>query len=406
MLGWEFPPHHTGGLGEACYQLSRAIATSGGQITFVLPNRMPRYAAPFLDFLFLTESPQGLLVEDSNEFAAVHAYSMSSDTTSSHTELLGGVAAHFSGDLNRRVFRYAELLATRLKAHKQQYDVIHAHDWLTFPAGIVAKEVLKKPLVIHVHNTIFDRSGGLNVDARAYAIEKMAMVAADRIIAVSERTKKTIVDQYGIAPTKIEVVYNSTDFDEHRKDLPTLLSELKATGKRVVLYFGRVTIQKGPDYFLRVAKRVLEYERDVIFVMNGDGDMVEQMLRLATELGITDHVLYVGALWGDERLRLFRAADVYMMPSVSEPFGITALEAIANGTPSIVSRQTGAGEVTGHVLRSDFWDVDDMADKVINLLRSDALRTTMVQNAYQSILDLTWDRAAAKCLSVYTAVQH
>jgi glycosyltransferase involved in cell wall biosynthesis len=397
MFGWEFPPHVTGGLGMACYGLTRSLARANVDVTFVLPRPYDRLdGQDFMKFVFAGGPKKGKLRVRQLP-AAIQPY-MTSESYEQYIERLKNTPNNYALSLIDEVRRYG-LLAREI-ALDEDYDVIHAHDWLSFSAGIEAKNVSGKPLIVHVHATEFDRTAG-HPNQYIYEEERRGLEAADCIIAVSHRTKATVVEHYGVHPDKVIVVHNGVDHDEHGKDLPEMLGQLRAQGKRIVLFFGRITIQKGPDHFLHTAKRVLEKDPDVIFVIAGTGDMEHQVIRLAAQLGISKNVIFTGGIWGDDRIRLYRSADLYVMPSVSEPFGITALEALANGTPLLVSKQTGAGEVITHTLKSDFWDVDDMADKIIGVLQSRSLRDTLSEHGMRDVRRVTWDAAAGRCVSVY-----
>jgi glycosyltransferase involved in cell wall biosynthesis len=251
-----------------------------------------------------------------------------------------------------------------------------------------------------VNETEFDRTGG-HPNQYIYDEERNGLHAADCIITVSNHTRQTVIEQYGIDPDKVMVVHNGIEVEHHRKDLPPLLSELRAQGKKIVLFVGRITIQKGPDWFVRVARRVVDIEPNAVFVFSGSGDMEHQIVRMAADMGLSRNVIFAGWNKGEEIDRLYRAADLYVMPSVSEPFGLTALESLANGTPILVSKQTGASEVLTHVLKSDFWDVDDMADKILSVVHHPELRRELGANGSRDVEAVTWDRAASKCQLVY-----
>lgn len=396
MFGWEFPPHVSGGLGMACYGLTRSLARANVDVTFVLPRPLPGLDThDFLQIVFAGGSKSRL---KKRYLRALLSPYITSESYEEYLERLKNTPTDYALSLIDEVRRYG-LLAREI-AMEEEYDVIHAHDWLSFSAGIEAKQVSGKPLVVHVHATEFDRTAG-HPNQHIYEEERRGFHEADCIIAVSHRTKAAVVEHYGVHPDKVIVIHNGVDHDEHEKDLPEILGELRARGKKIVLFLGRITIQKGPDHFLHTAKRVLEKDPNVIFVVTGSGDMEHQTIRLAAQLGISRNVVFTGAVWGDDRIRLYRAADLYVMPSVSEPFGITALEALANGTPLLVSKQSGASEVITHTLKSDFWDTDDMADKILAVLHSRALHDTLSEHGFRDVKRVTWDAAAGRCLTVY-----
>jgi glycosyltransferase involved in cell wall biosynthesis len=294
------------------------------------------------------------------------------------------------------VYRYA-LKAAEIAA-VEDHDVIHCHDWMTYQAGMKAKEVSGKPLVVTVHSTGFDRTGG-HPNQYEYDIEKAGMNAADRVIAVSRYTKNMIVQNYGISPDKVSVVYNAVE--QHGYNVRKV--RLNETDK-IVLFLGRVTIQKGPDYFVSAARKVLDVEPNVKFVVTGTGDMLGWMINEVAWRGMADKFIFTGFMTGKDVDRLYKMADLYVMPSVSEPFGITPLEAIKNGTPALISYQSGVSEVLSHALKVDFWDIDDMSDKMLAVLRYRELSQTLNQHGAMEVQAMTWDKVADDTLSVYGRV--
>ncbi|HNT30686.1 MAG TPA: glycosyltransferase family 4 protein, partial [bacterium] len=277
-------------------------------------------------------------------------------------------------------------------------DIIHCHDWMTYCAGIAAKDAIGKPLVVHVHATEYDRTGG-NPNPHVYDIERQGMEKADMIFAVSNFTKYKIVEHYGIHPDKIQVVYNAV---EHHKTLFNAQDVSFGTSDKVVLFLGRITLQKGPDYFIKAACKVLSIDPEVKFIVVGGGDMEAAMIREAAELGISRSLLFAGFLSGQDVDRAFQMADLYVMPSVSEPFGITPLEALINGTPVIISKQSGVSEVLHHALKVDFWDVDELANKMVAVLRyQESLGQTLVEHGQQEVYGMTWEKVGATVKSLY-----
>jgi glycosyltransferase involved in cell wall biosynthesis len=302
--------------------------------------------------------------------------------------------AAYDGDVVASAERYARLCVA--VARQERFDVIHAHDWMTFPAGIALATVSGRPLVVHVHSTEFDRSGE-HVNQRVYDIERRGMHAAMRVICVSNLTRSICTRRYGVDARKIDVVYNGIENEAHQPHP----GEMIEAADRIVLFLGRITMQKGPEYFIRAAKRVLEKVRDVKFVVAGSGDMAVRMIEEAAALGIGHKVLFTGFLRGRDVDRVFRMADVYVMPSVSEPFGIAPLEAIRNDVPVIISKQSGVSEVLTHALKVDFWDVDEMANKIVAVLRHPPLGDTLREHGSFELRKLTWDGAAQRCVAVY-----
>ncbi len=392
MFGWEFPPYNSGGLGTACFGLTRALSSDKNvDITFVLPKKVD-VSPSFMKVIFADTSTV-LSVED---ISILSGYITSNEYLIKKDELTNGL---YGATLLQEVKFYAKR-AIEI-ARNEDFDVIHAHDWLSFLAGIEAKKISGKPLVLHVHATEFDRTGGQGVNQDVYNIEKYAMQEADEIVAVSNFTKEKIIKYYGIDSDKITVVHNGVDMSDFKR-LPARLEKIKKTGKqKIVLFVGRITIQKGPEYFVRAAKKVLDYYANALFVVAGSGDMQYQMMNEVASLGIGDKVIFTGFLRGDDLIALYQAADLYVMPSVSEPFGIIPLETIANGIPVIVSKQTGVSEVLTHALKVDFWDVDEMANKILSVLQNDSLKNTLKEESFKEVEKLNWASSAKKVMGVY-----
>ncbi len=305
----------------------------------------------------------------------------------------GGGAPDYSGDLLGQSEAYARFVVESCR--DRAFDVIHAHDWLTYPAGIALARVTGRPLVVHVHSTEFDRSGE-HVNQAVYNIERRGMHAAVRVITVSMLTRNICANRYSVPVGKCDVVYNGVDLDPKAAGVTTI-----GRRDRIVLYFGRITMQKGPEYFVQAAKRVLERFEDVKFVVAGSGDQAQRMIALAAELGIGHKVLFTGFLRGKDIPRVFSMADLYVMPSVSEPFGIAPLEALGHRVPVLISRQSGVSEVLVNALKVDFWDVDDMANKIVAVLKYPPLRRTLVDHGFDEVRGITWDGAATRCVEVY-----
>ena len=384
MLGWELPPFNSGGLGEACLGLARALSKNGVNVIFVLPQKVD-LEFDFMDLVFAN-------VTSTNEkiIQTYESYKSWFDK--------GLVFQEFPSDFISAAIKYAENIKDI--AVKYAPDLIHAHDWLTFPAAMVAKEVVGTPLVIQFHSTEFDRTGGHFPNPVVYEIERSAVEKADRIIAISKLQKDIIMSNYKVDISKVDLVYDACNFFQINK-LPPALSVYKDLGYKIVLFLGRITLQKGPEYFVRAAKKVLEFEDKVLFVVTGSGDMLERMISEASWLGILNKFLFTGFLQGEEKFRIMQAADLYVMPSVSEPFGMVPLEIIANGTPVLLSKQCGVGEVLNHVLKVDFWDIDEMANKIIAVIRHKCLHDDLVKESGREILGISWDNSAQRCLDIY-----
>jgi glycosyltransferase involved in cell wall biosynthesis len=391
MFGWEFPPHNSGGLGTACEGLTRALAGLGTEVIFVLPKRVAvssdccelRFAE--IENVDIRSIP-GLL----------QPYLTSADYARLRRETGNAL---YGLSLVEEVKLYAGRAVELAKT--EHFDVIHAHDWLAYPAGIAAKQASGKPLIAHVHATEFDRVGGLSVNQEVYKIEKEGLAAADKIIAVSQRTKDMVVQHYGVPANKVEVVHNGIDAATITNTTASDLAKLKQLGNKIVLFVGRITFQKGPDYFVQMAKRVLEYCPDTYFVVAGSGEMLPQIIDQAAKLGIVKRFLFAGFVRGAELDAVYKVADIYVLPSVSEPFGITPLESLVNGTPVLVSKQSGVAEVLSHALKADFWDIDEMANQIIAVLCYPTLRQTLAEYGKGEAHNITWTKAATKCLNLY-----
>lgn len=389
MLGWELPPFNSGGLGEACFGLTKSLSQKGVDITFVLPFKVD-VKVPFMKVVFAD------LNEEISSFPSVYL-------TDIPKYLRKLTRDSLPPDYIQASFKFASRIPKVLKSLGLHPDLIHAHDWLTYPAAIVAKQILGKPLIAHVHSTEFDRTGGHSPNPFVYQIEKEAFMAADVVVPVGGLMRTTLIKNYDVRPEKIRVVHNGIE-DVEKASLPPVLSAFKKMGYKIVLFLGRITLQKGPEYFVRAAKKVLEYNSKTIFVVTGTGDMYEFMVNEATRLGILDKFIFTGFLRGEEKDRVFQSADLYVMPSVSEPFGITALEAVSNGVPVLVSKQSGVSEVLKNTLKVDFWDIEEMANKILAVLEYDALPKDLKKESTKEIKLLTWSRSADKMLEIYSQV--
>lgn len=395
MFGWELPPFNSGGLGVACYGLSKALTDQNIDITFVLPHPVP-VQTPFLKLIFADPKTRDF---DADELISAYV------SSSGYDKLRQRIRTKYLGN---SLMKEVQLYAIRAEkiAREQLFDVIHAHDWLAIPAGIAAKNASGKPLIVHIHATEFDRSGD-NINPDVYEIEKEGMEKADLVIAVSNFTKSIIVNRYGINPDKIAVVVNGIDSENYTQSInrEDFLSNLKVGGYKLVLFVGRITLQKGPDYFLKAAARVLQVNPKVRFIMTGTGDMEQQIINEAVAMGISDKVIFTGFI-RDENLknRLYQSADLFVLSSVSEPFGITPLESIVNGTPVLISKQSGVAEVLNHALKVDFWDTEEMANKILAVLKHDSLQKCLSRNSQSEVKKISWKEAALKCAKLYQKI--
>jgi glycosyltransferase involved in cell wall biosynthesis len=420
MFGWEFPPHITGGLGTACFGLTKGLMKHKVEVIFVVPKaygdenqeavRLVNASDISIDFsdsryeefwrrITYMEIGSNLIpyvgpeeFKRMMEASELESANKADSVLSKRFEFSG----KYGTDLMDEVKRYA-LIASALAA-TSDFDVIHAHDWLTYPAGIAAKSVSGKPLVVHMHATEFDRSGE-NINQNVYDIERRGMEEADRVIAVSNLTRNVVIERYGIDPDKVFTVYNAVepsdkpDFDYQR-----------SVRDKVVTFLGRVTFQKGPDYFVEAARKVLNKDPDVRFVMAGSGDMLNKIIMRVAALKMGDRFHFTGFLKGGEVDRMFGLSDVFVMPSVSEPFGIVPLEAMRSNVPVVISRQSGVSEILVHALKIDFWDVDAMADAIYGLLHYEGLSKMFIRYGKAEVDSLKWENAAVKVKEVYQNV--
>lgn len=483
MFGWEFPPFKTGGLGTACYGLTRGLKHMGVEVIFVVPKSYSPEASEHVRVIGakdvhvsleeVEDYTQGQLAETSERIKGIAPQDIhtgleetgdythvqlikvnvhlspytrlerhsevqevpyrsqrkvaAANTPSGNTvrseqlhresvpevqevphrsrskatarntpsDNIAGTDDLYGKSLSEEIEEYT--VKARIIAEREKVDIIHAHDWMTFQAGIEARKVSGKPLVIHIHSTEYDRTGGWYPNPVVCDIEQTGAREADQVMTVSNRTKRAIVENYGIPAEKISVVYNAIDAGDSTSNR----SAERYLGKRIVLFLGRITLQKGPDYFLEAASKVLEKEPDTLFVMAGNGDMMYRMIERASDLNMGHKVLFSGFLRGSEVDRMYDMADVYVMPSVSEPFGITPLEAMSHGVPVIISRQSGVSEVIKHALKVDFWDIDKLADRIVSVLRYRALCDMLKKNGKSETRSFSWDNSAIQCINVY-----
>ncbi len=391
MFGWEFPPFKSGGLGTACYGLTKALSQLGVSVVFVIPKAPYKVKGKYVNLVIGNQLKK--LVKTVAVDSILSPYHNEQSYMESYLNYKGFSGASYGSNLFDEVERYAKL-AEEI-ALKYDFDIIHAHDWLSAKAGMAAKRVTHKPLILQIHATEFDRTGG-NPNPYIYKIEREGMEYADKVIAVSNYTKRIIVEKYGIPESKVAVVHNAIDVDssppfndDDSRHVPT------------VLFLGRVTIQKGPEYFLEVARNVLRFKPNTRFIIAGSGDMLHYVIRRAAEMGISKNVLFAGFLRGKEVDRAYRMADVYVMPSVSEPFGIAPLEAMKNGVPVIISKTSGVSEVIKNCFKIDFWDINEMTNKIIALLHYKRLHKVLSKNGYHEVKRLNWSIPAQKVKSLY-----
>ena len=426
MFGWEFPPHIAGGLGTACYGMTRGLARNDVEVIFVMPRASgdederfvkvvnasdveARYCDSKIEgaddimrkisFIHIDSnmvpyiSPEEFeTYREGYERTGKKFWEREGDSWTQRYTFSG----KYGANLMEEVARYAVVAAEVARQLEGQFDVIHAHDWLTYFAGIAAKRVSGKPLVVHMHATSFDRSSSDNIDTRVYAIERAGMAAADRVIAVSNLTRNIVIEKYNIPAEKVVTVHNAVRFAEKENELPE-----RGVDDKIITFLGRITFQKGPDYFVEAAAKVLKRVPNVRFVMAGSGDMMNHVIRRVARLGIADRFHFTGFLKGDDVHKMFQLSDLYIMPSVSEPFGISPLEAMRSNVPVIISKQSGVAEVLDYAVKVDYWDVDAMADAIYGFVKYPALSKMFAKKGLEEVIGLKWNNAAAKIKTVY-----
>ena len=426
MFGWEFPPHIAGGLGTACYGMTQGLARNDVEVIFVMPKASGDEDQSFVKVVnasdiearYCDASVEGsedimskisFIHIDSNMVPYISpeewaTYRESYERTGKKFWERKGdswtqrytFSGKYGANIMEEVARYAVVAAEVARQLEGQFDVIHAHDWLTYFAGVAAKQVSGKPLVVHMHATSFDRSSSDNIDTRVYEIERQGMAAADMVIAVSNLTRNIVINKYNIEPEKVVAVHNAVQFAENDNPLPK-----RGVDDKIVTFLGRITFQKGPDYFIEAAAKVLKRVPNVRFVMAGSGDMMNHCIRRAAQLGIADRFHFTGFLKGDDVQKMFQLSDVYIMPSVSEPFGISPLEAMRSNVPTIISHQSGVAEVLDYAIKVNYWDVDAMADSIYGLITYPALAKMFSEKGMEEVNNLKWFNAATKIKDVY-----
>jgi glycosyltransferase involved in cell wall biosynthesis len=422
MFGWEFPPHISGGLGTASYGLTKGMATLDNlEVIFVVPKAWGdedqsmvkvvganQVSVAYRKIFYrgfrkalekIEVSSRIVPYVDPEDFWKVTRSEVSEHNLVIQTNNRGTIdfSGKYGSSLMDEIYKYS--IVASVIAEENDFDIIHAHDWLAYPAGIAAMKVSGKPLVIHVHATDFDRSGG-SVNPDVYRIEKDGMDAASKIITVSNLTRDIVINKYNIDPEKVETVYNAVEPVE----IPESSLIRKGIDEKIVTFLGRITMQKGPEYFIEAAYKVLQVMSNVRFVMAGSGDMMEKMMRRAAYLNITDRFHFTGFLKGSDVFTMLDMSDVYIMPSVSEPFGISPLEAMQSNVPVIISKQSGVAEILTHAVKTDFWDIDAMADAIYGILNYPPLADTIIKNGKEEVIKLKWDNSARHVKDIYSRV--
>ncbi|RYC74401.1 Glycogen synthase [Candidatus Nanosyncoccus alces] len=394
MLGWELPPHNSGGLGVACLNMARALAGQGADIDFVVPYEAEHPEIKFMKVLSATHLDP-IYRYGGGAYESLKL--LEKIIPSINKEELLSIR-----DVQKSYCDFVEKYLTEFKP-----DIVHAHDWLTYEAGVLAKKNFGIPLVAHVHATEFDRAGMRMGNPLIHEVEREGLMLADQIIAVSETTKRIIHDKYHIPLSKIHVVYNSLDENYEKSDYNFdqdaygYLRKLKTTGYTVVSTVGRFTIQKGLHNLMRAAALAISKNPKLIFVFAGDGEERNELVGLAADLGISKNVIFTGFIRGKKLRDIYSISDIFVMSSISEPFGLTALEAAHHGDVLILTKQSGVSEIIWSALKYDFWDEKKLADQIIAVSQNSALRETLQHNVKREYHKISWDQVAKKCLKIY-----
>ncbi len=420
MFGWEFPPHISGGLGTACFGLTKGLAAQKVDVALVVPkaygdeDQSKVRIVNASDFAFDTRRSRFFSYSNEVSYIEVNSrlipYVGVDDYFNVVNQMESGVLSaeeescfrryQFQGgygqNLMQEVEKYAMVAEEIAKA--ENFDVIHAHDWLTYRAGIAAKRVSGKPLVVHIHATEYDRSGENNRNDLVYNMEREGMMAADAVCAVSNLTRSIVIEKYGVPADKVYTLHNAVEPNLHTASSERVLED------KIVTFLGRVTFQKGPEYFVEVAQRVLQKDPHVRFVLAGDGDMLPRVIQRVAELGLSDRFHFTGFLRGSDINKMFAMSDVYVMPSISEPFGISPLEAMQSGVPVVISKQSGVSEILRYAIKVDFWDIDAMADAIYGILHYPALSSIFSEKGMQEANSLKWEDVAFRLKAIYEKV--
>lgn len=399
MLGWELPPHNSGGLGVACLNMARALSKEGADIDFVVP-----YSAEHSDIDFMH-------VVSATQLSPIYRYGNGPYESS---QILAKIIPNASKSELISIRDVQKTYCDFVNKYLMEYkpDLVHAHDWLTYEAGILAKQNYGLPLVAHVHATEFDRAGMHVGNPLIHEIESEGLMLADKIIAVSEATKRIIHDKYHIPLSKIDVIYNSLDenydtsayhFDE---DSYGYLKNLKSSGYTIIGTVGRFTVQKGLHNLMHAAALAIHQNPKLIFVFAGDGEERNELVNLAADLGISKNVIFTGFIRGKKLRDIYAISDIFVMSSISEPFGLTALEAAHHGDCLILTKQSGVSEIIWSAMKYDFWDERKLADEILAIAANPALRETLKHNVQHEYRKISWNQVAKKCLKIYNSIKH
>lgn len=423
MFGWEFPPHISGGLGTACYGLTKALYNKDVEIIFVVPKAFGDEDTSQIRILSASQVVNTLTQEESKKidqkvsyiqinstilpYIGQQDYYKIVDSTKDQKQTTIKQQFDFKGgygeNLLEEVERYAFVAASIAK--QNTFDVIHAHDWLCYKAGVIAKQISNKPLIVHVHATEYDRSGE-NINQEVYQVEKYGMDNADMIVAVSDFTKNIIINKYHQHPDKVVTIHNGVEQNNPKEKFTNSKKYFtKTKRKKIVSFIGRITFQKGPDYFIEAAEKVLKKDKNFLFIMAGKGDMLNKMVALVAKKRISKNFLFTGFLEGQEVNQLLSQSDIFIMPSVSEPFGIAPLEAMQNSVPTIISKQSGVSEVLHNAIKVDFWDTDAIANAIYAIGNYPVLSNKLSIEGKSEAINTTWAKAAEKLVELYSQLK-
>lgn len=417
MFGWEFPPQITGGLGTACYGITKGLAKQNVNVLFVVPKTFGNEDGRFTTLQDAGEIPSKYMNLTSNEYwnrvqyteipanmlpysdfgteisASADSEKLIDDEYSGKSDFLP-FTGKYDTDLWNEIDRYSKV--TSILARAEDYDIIHAHEWLTFPAAISAKKISSKPLIVHIHATEFDRNNG-HIRKEIFDIEKRGMDISDKIITVSNYTRNIVIKEYGICPGKVVTVHNGVE----QNNITAFSKSEKHPDEKIVTFLGRITYQKGPEYFIDAAYKVLQKQNNIKFVMAGSGDLMEKVVRQAERLGISSSVAFPGFLRREGIRKLFSQTDLYVMPSVSEPFGISSLEALQSEVPVIISKQSGVSEVLRNAIKVDYWDINALSDAIYGVLNYKSLSDILSSNGSKEVNGLLWENTGKKIFDIY-----
>lgn len=405
MIGWEYPPFNSGGLGVACEGITQALSQQNAQLFFTLPHAQVGFL-PHMKILSCVDPRWDDGSVDRDLYGPVPFAAYASALPEENESMLTGepldqhvLSSLPQSELESKVDQYARLVVKQGKKYAKQYDVIHAHDWMSFPAGMALAQASNKPLIAHIHSTEHDRIPSGTGSQYIHHVEYEGVQAATRVVAVSAYTKRLLIERYLLDPAKIDVVHNGI----HPLPTATVIDRNSfAHDRPVVVFMGRLTAQKGAPYFLALASQVLRRIPEALFIVAGDGDMYHELLFSTALQRLSASVLFSGFVRDQQRERLLNRADVFVMPSLSEPFGLVALEAAQRHTPVIISKNAGVSEVLPSAISLDFWDLNKMTDSIVSLVKDKPLAGTVVAGQLRDLSQVTWENTAQRLRQSYT----